>query len=279
MAKVIACVGAHKTASSLIQHHFKWRRDHYEQHGLTSLNRDEVSACTGGSSLTNEPEKLSSVVQARLDEAKCDTLFYCFEDMFGKPFSSKSKLYGNVSKKAPALAKALGAFDTKIVYMVRPQWEFLESFYLQKVHEGYFLTFDQFTESIDLDNISWLPLMDCLRETFGETNVSIMDFQTIRQGQDKYIKSLVHNCITPDIPMAEVDPRIHNSSISDRGLQIALRINPLLKPGWSEVGKVRKFLQANFSNIDEPRPNLLSTTLKQKLMDRYQDEYQSLFAQ
>ena len=276
LARVIVCAGAHKTASSLIQHHFKWRRDHYANNGLASLNRNEVQACVGKNGLVEDPKKLTKTINDRLEETGCDNLFYCFEDSFGKPFSQKSALYGNVTKGAPALGDALSGFDTRIVYMVRPQWEFLESFYLQKVHEGYFQTFNQFIEGIDLDNISWLPLIDKLRSEFGEKKVDIIDFRDIRKGQEKYIESLVHTSISNEIPLADVDPTIHNASISDRGLHIALRINPLLKPGWSEVGEVRKFLQKNFSNRDEPRPNLLSLDLKESLIDRYQEEYEGL---
>lgn len=78
--------------------------------------------------------------------------------------------------------------------------------------------------------------------------------------------------------LGEVDPKVHNPSISDRGLHIALRINPLLKPGWDEVGKVRKFLQNNFSNLNEPRPHLLTDAMKDELMELYADEYVRLVA-
>ncbi|MDE0588567.1 hypothetical protein OU789_01355 [Halocynthiibacter sp. C4] len=276
MTKVIASVGAHKTASSLLQHHFKWRSEHYINCGLASLTRDEVSECVGGGGIKEQSHKLANAINARLQESDCQKLFFCFEDMFGKPFSVENSLYGQAFDGSPILADALSEFDTRVVYVVRPQWEFLESFYLQKVHEGYFLTFNQFIEGINLNEISWVPLVEQLRKDFGKNQVDIVDFREVRNGQRQFIEKIVHKSVSKKVKIAKVDPKVHNASISDRGLQLALRINPLLKPGWSEVGKVRKFLQENFSNRDEPRPNLLSEELRVMLINRYQKEYENL---
>lgn len=70
---------------------------------------------------------------------------------------------------------------------------------------------------------------------------------------------------------------IQNSSISDRGLQLALRMNPLLEP--TETNVVRRFLQEHFSNRTEPRPNLMAPDLKRELQNRYGDEYKALVAE
>lgn len=277
MARVVANIGAHKTASSLIQHHFKWSREHYEKNGLALLLRDEAGQCIGrGGRLISDPELLRDAIQDRLDATGNDIAFFSYEDTLGKPFESNAGLYAGKSDAISALHAAMRGFDARILYLIRPQWEFVESYYLQKVNEGYFLTFHQFMDSIEIGNLSWRPLVETLRKEFGDDNVRIGDFRTIRNGQQEFMEALVKENLSSDLKLAPVDVKVHNASLSDRGLQIALRINPLLKPGWEEVGKVRKFLQNNFSNRTEPRPNLIGIDLRDRLVDLYGKEYEEL---
>jgi hypothetical protein len=66
-----------------------------------------------------------------------------------------------------------------------------------------------------------------------------------------------------------------NRSISGKGLSIALAANPHLRTG-DERSKMRKFLQKHYSNVDQPRPILLSDEQKAALRAEYEAEFENL---
>lgn len=269
---VIAHLGAHKTATSLVQKYFKSKREYYEENGILALTRGSVSPfISWGDRITQEPQGLNNHLKSAATRTDCEYIFLSNENALGRPFTSKPGLYPNHRPIIEAFPNAFEGFSTRIVYTIRPQWEYLESYYLQRVHQGYYLTFSQFLDDIDLTEISWLPLVDRLRSVFGAENVQVMDFSLIRKGQDVFLREFIRRNISSEvIPDLDYD-ETHNASISDRGLQMALRVNPLLKQG--ETGVVRRFLQQHFSNRTEPRPVLLSDTLRSELIARYQGEY------
>jgi hypothetical protein len=268
---VVAHLGAHKTATSLVQKYFREKKKYYADQGVACLTRSEISPfISWGDRVIEDPSVLAKGIKKKTRKSTGSTILFSNENALGKPLRDKPGLYPSHAKIIPAFAKALNDFQPRIVYSIRPQWEFLESYYLQMVHQGYFLTFNQFIDEIDLTQLQWSPIIDRLNETFGKENVIVLDFGLIRQGQDVFLADFIKRCISPNVkPDLEYD-EVHNASISDRGLQMALRINPLLKAG--ETGVVRRFLQANFSNLTEPRPTLMS----EKMKARYQDEYTEL---
>lgn len=274
---VIANIGAHKTGSSLIQTHFRSNRAHYEERGLAILTRGEASAAIGiGGVLKKDPGILKNKIERRIRLTGNRVLFFSYENILGRPFGSKVGLYVGGLKSMGAFRQAVAGCDVRIAYAIRPQWEFVQSYYIQRVHEGYFLPFEEFLREIDLDRISWVPLIEGLRTEFGEENVDVFDFGEIRKGQAEFVARLVRTSISEDLEVAPIDQNVHNASLSERGLEIALRVNPLLTPGTGEAAKVRQFLQAHFSNRSEPRPKLMSRELKDWLMKRYGEEYESL---
>ncbi len=272
---VIAHLGAHKTATSLLQKYFKEKKRYYSKRDLHCITRAEVSDyISWGNVVTENPQSLNGYLRSCASRSGASRLFFSNENALGKPFRQASGLYPQNKKIIPGFVKAFEGFDVRIVYSIRPQWDFLTSYYLQKIHQGEYLSFDEFIQTLNLERLSWKPIIENLVEGFGREAVSVLDFCTISEGQTKFIEAFVRDNFTPPIRPDLSYDQVHNASISARGLEIALRVNPLLKPG--ESGKVRRFLQQNFSNRTESRPDLMPKELKNQLMDMYAGEYEEL---
>lgn len=274
---LIAHLGAHKTATSLVQKYFKAKSKHYHAQGIKFLTREQVSPyISWGDRIVKKGDKFRDYLISAAGKTKADNLMFSNENVLGRPFPRREGLYPNHEPILKSLKDATGSFETKIVYGIRPQVDFLQSYYLQRVHQGDFMTFNQFLEEIDLDTISWKPMVDCMKDTFGEKNVIILDFSLIKKGQISFIKHFLDVTVGEGIDINSDYDEVHNPSISDRGLQFALRMNPLLKKG--ETGNVRRFLQANFSNLTEPRPLLMSEENRELLNGKYAAEYDELIS-
>ena len=99
------------------------------------------------------------------DDGRYDVLFGSNEKTMGRPFpqGGNGVLYARGPGNIAALAAAIGdGVRPKIFLSIRPQHEFLESFYLQTIHEGRHRPFDAWLSAVDLNALSWRPVVDAL---------------------------------------------------------------------------------------------------------------------
>lgn len=274
--QVVYHLGAHKTGSSLLQKFMRDRAEALRQHRMYYVNRSEMNDYVGwGKKLLNRP----TLLEHRLADAFADpwyrTVITSHENTLGPPFKpGAAHLYPRGPELVEQLARVLGWWPSRVILYVRPQDEFVESYYLQRVHQGHRQTFAEWLEEIDLDALSWRPVADALVDHFGSAHVDIVDFGLIRNGQDAFVADFFRR-IDPD---NQIDPSyapVRNASISDKGLKIALAANKHLRNDW-ERKALRKFLQKHFSNQGYPRPVLFTEEEKQRLRAKYAREYEDL---
>jgi hypothetical protein len=159
-----------------------------------------------------------------------------------------------------------------VIITVRPQADFLESYYMQTINQGGHDTFEEWFARRNLAKLSWQPLIEMTKATFSPSAVEVMDFEVLRNnGPEAYLVEFME-IADPGRPIDITAPKGDNASLSARGLQIALAINPLLIDK-SEQAVTRKFLQENFSNRNSPRPVLLTDDQRADIEHRYAADY------
>jgi hypothetical protein len=273
---VVFHVGAHKTGTSLLQ---KYMRDNVQllrRHRIYYVSRSAMNDYVGwGEKLLRDPEQLGRKIRHMLLIPWFKTVIASHENTLGRPLrKGGAHLYPRAGEMIEVLGHLLRHQRCKIFFSIRPQAEFLESYYLQSIHEGRHQSFEAWLGRIDLEAISWRPVVDKLRDTFGSEQVEIVDFRTIKQGQQAYIRQFFTR-INPRYTFETEYSSMRNPSISDKGLRMALAANPHLTSG-EERKLMRKFLQKHFSNVRYPRPELFSDEQKQWLNERYGPEYEQL---
>lgn len=276
-AKVTAIhVGAHKTGTSVFQQYLRENPKLLRRKRVLVVRRAELRDYAGwGDRLIADPGPLAARVEEFRRHPWFTTMIGSYENMLGRPFArrGRSGLYPQAAPNLAALATALANSRAKVLLTIRPQADFVESYYLQSVHEGGVKTFEQWVRRIDLDALSWTPIVDACRASFGADAVEIVDFQLIRQGQEAYLEHLLR-CMDPRLNWAVTHPSTRNRSVSERGLRMALAANPHVS--GEDRSALRRFLQEHFSNADFPRPLLFTGSQRQALRDRYDAEYTAL---
>jgi hypothetical protein len=275
-AQVVYHVGAHKTGTSLVQSYLSQNRRMLRKQGLTYLTRETLESWV--KSADGEADD-AGVMHRRISGAFLrrpdGVVVASYENTIGPPFAGKHAdgLYPRAAQRAEALRDALAKYSTKVLLGIRPQSGFVESYYIQKVQQGDYRTFDDWFGELDLDRLSWRPVVDTLVATFGRDNVEVIDFNLIRNGTLAYVRGFLDR-IDPDVHVDEAAPR-DNASLSDKGLRIALAVNPHLTEKGERVA-MRKFLQDQYPNTRYPRPVLLSEAQRTDLDERYTAEYDEL---
>ncbi len=272
-------VGAHKTGTSLLQRYLEKQPETYRGHGVDFVVRDEMSALASwGNALVDHPELLRTRLRAFATDPTRRALFGSYENLLGRPFSPTTPgLYPKAERNLTALRSITAAspeVETKVFCSIRRQSSFVESYYLQAVHEGSAQAFDQWLAGIDLSRLSWRPIVSAMIELFGPEQVEVVDFATLKQGQGRYIGRFMR-VLDPDFDDSFDPSKRHNQSVSEQGLRMALAANPFVQ-GAEERRRLRKFLQRNFSNLDHPRPVLLSTEQAAEIDAHYDGELEEL---
>jgi hypothetical protein len=270
-------VGAHKTGTSVFQQYLRQNPWLMRRKRILVVGRAELAGYVGwGEKLIADPRPLIDRVERLRRSPVASVLIGSCENLLGRPFpkGGDGSLYPAAPRNIEALARATKGVRGKAILAIRPQEEFLESYYLQTVHEGRHHTFDEWLARVDLDALSWRPVVDALHEAFGPADVEVVDFGLIAAGQDAFISHLLTR-IDPRLDFRVSHDLVKNRSVSARGLEMALEVNPHLKTG-AERRALRILLQTHFSNLDFPRPALLSDEQKHALRARYGPEYADL---
>ncbi|MCW2494835.1 MAG: hypothetical protein JWQ77_759 [Jatrophihabitans sp.] len=270
-------VGAHKTGTTMLQNYLRVNAKALRKHRIFFVTRPQLAVSVGwGRALVKNPERFQAHLDTFDKTKDVDLLIASHEDTLGHPFEADTngRLYPSAGENLAALAAALHGRQVRVVLSIRPQADFLESYYLQTVHEGSSKTFDEWLRDVDLEALSWRPIVTLLGELFGTENTELIDFRLIRDGQDAYLKHFLSRLDARlDMHVAYEDS--HNRSISEKGLRMARAANPHLR-STDERRAMRRFLQTHFSNADYPRAVLLSDDQRTTLTERYSAEYDEL---
>ncbi len=290
-------LGAHKTATSLLQKYMQSRPAEMQRVRAVAVRRGASNDLIGwGGVPGRRPELLREAVLAAgrrpyriagkyalpsglaaFAGLTPRTVVVSHENSLGRPFRGTGRpLYPHAATCAQGLAGSVGDLTSRVVYYIRSQDEFLESYYLQTIHQGGTDRFRDWLAGVDTAQVSWVPVVDGLVAAFGAERVVVRDFAEIRQGQNEFIASFLRTC-DPRIEPRVDFPARKNRSISQHGLDVALAMNPLLA-NWEERHLARVFLQNHFNNTTGPRPVLLDEDEKATIRERYAAENADLVA-
>ncbi len=275
--RVVIHVGAHKTGTSLIQRYFSDDPQRTLALGIGLITRDDASnqLVGWGDKLHERPEALRSRLEDEIAK-RPSVVFMSLENTLGRPFlPDKPGLYPDATRGAEGLAKACDGLDTHVVYYVRPIADFLESYYLQTIQQGAWHSFQDWYGTLSGPH-HWMPAVQALEHAFGADRVIMGDFAEITAGQNQFLSQFMTRSALPQPPTVDY-PAIRNRSLSARGLEIALAINPHLSSA-SERRETRLFLQKYFSNQLEDRARPMPEDLRRSITDQTAAELEALIA-
>lgn len=273
--RVVLHVGAHKTGTTVIQQYLKSHAELLRRRGIRYVSRPELTPLVGwGEKLVDRPERFAGLLED-FGSSRDRVLLGSHENICGAPLvRDGAALYPRSARPIDALVRLLEPFDATVVLTIRPPHEMVESYYLQQVNLGSAKTFDRWLAGVDLAALSWRPLVDRLRDAFGEQAVVVVDFRGIKAGSVAYVSDVLRRSGI-DVPLSEAWVKPLNASVSAQGLRLLLRGNTALADA-ADRAKVRGFVQRHYPNTAGERPVLLDAGTRASVLDRYGAEYAEL---
>lgn len=133
-----------------------------------------------------------------------------------------------------------------MVYL-RRQDEFIESLYMQKIHEGHSMPFAEFLEQLSGVHFDWYALLESYAEVFGRRNIIVRRYEKRFMPRresllEEFFGIVGVDCSKLNLDQGEAAP---NAGYGALALAVARQCNPHLSP--VERRELRHILQASVS--------------------------------
>ncbi len=281
--------GAHKTASSMLQTALRKDKDILLKKGLRvvfrsqMINRDMQKALYKIKNNEFDEEVvrcLEEDLEKILPKRNVDCLL-TNEDIFST--INLYDFYENIDISLGVIsetAKRLG-WSVKFLFYTRSQADYIESVYLQHIHLGRAVSFDDFLCKEIPTFLSWKTVIEKVVSVLGKENVKVEPFESIKsKGAENFYFDFLRFVGVDNFDGLEFDEDLVNSRGANRsysmlGVEIARKVNPLLD--LKEKKLLREFLQENFSTATHPRSSFLSEEQKKNVNSIYSKDNEVLF--
>lgn len=282
-------IGAHKTASSLLQTTLRRDGKILRERGLTRVHRQAILKSDFHNSIRemiqhgDRPDNLErdrESFQSLLD-GKSDNVLMTTEDFF-ETFN-RPRFYQHVRESLQYVCDIVGDNDIKVILYIRNQADYIESMFMQHVHLGHDRRLEDFIAKYLGFDLSWKRVLDDISSVVGRANVVAVPYESIKRvGATTFYQTFLSQLGISEISDLEIAPeesgtRSANRSYSQDAFEIASVINPLLdKDGRNTL---RKFLQQKYSTATHPRAVLISDNQRNEIRDRLRKDNENLFSE
>lgn len=283
-------MGAHKTATTYIQSRLLANRDALNEAGICVVNlwaRDELTAAyraalsdaiegvaVRSNSLARASVLLRSLMARSLSEIGREPtrVVVSFENAAGGYDLSRGPIYPNIAAGVSHVLEAFQDMDVRILFGVRSLDRLLESGYVQRLYSRFETrTFKGYLEEVDLDELSWIRVIDELENVVGAGHLTTWAYEDFPQ-----IESTVWTAMLSERnwrSLLEGQAARSNPSLSRKGMKYIRSLNRVLDP--ADAPLVRRFIKRNFKR-KSAAPFLLRDEQRCRLQARYANELSAL---
>lgn len=303
MKDIYVHLGAHKSASTTLQHNLRLNKELLREKGFLYISPAEMGPLPLGrhfrgisqkkfdadeslylESISNAKSSLKDLINSDVSEKL--KIIFSWEGFFGHSSLDKYQgIYTTNSLVGRSLAEIFGEYNTHFLMVTRRQDDFIESCYLQQIKEKRAIRFDGFVKNIDPARLSWLIILESIVANCGRDRVSAVPFELIKHvGAQGFVEECLRKLtgeenITQGFSWKEKA----NPSISGVGVEIALQTLPLL----NNQDRKNEFIRFVFSSLssakhgkarylDDFSKNLILEVCRndnRALFDRYMSDY------
>lgn len=283
-------LGAHKTATTLIQNTLKKNRQalidqnvfyqrgpgrhpfwHYFQDGDLA---DFKSRC--------------AEMRARFHD-NCTTyrnVIFSSETTFGSSdLEGVSRLYPDADFALDHFVQMTEGLSCKLIFYVRRPDDFIQSTYINRLQTitgpwgtlppAEWASFDRYLNQLSLSALNWHDLLTRMADRFGKENIIVRPFEAIAEGRTAYLQTFCANFCDPDQLDLTV-PVMENRSFSNVALQQFREAVP--HNSREALQDLRRTLQESYPSTTYAKPKLMSDAQKAQILDTTQHANDALFA-
>lgn len=268
MREIHIHAGLPKCGSTLIQETLANNRERLAKQGISTFfprNMDKLPFFQGTRDILNGLSAHANAHNAALFNHS-DSIIYSFEDAIFIPNNifKKTDIFFGTDRAIEYLMTFAAQNEARLVFhiILRPEREWLQSYYLQTVQKGRHWTFAQFAAASDFTGANWMRLANIFKAQGADFR--IYNFSKIKVGQEKFVQDFLSNSLGQQATNSlEITKTRFNVSITAAGLEILRAGNKVLKSEKDRVA-LRKFLQDKRNITDAQKAEMNWNDLPQQ---------------
>lgn len=296
MRRLFFHMGAHKTATTLVQIRLRERRVALEHAGICFVEPRRILGSAVEEYVSGRGQDIRKAI-ADFDDmvhqpTGCRRAIAVFEDILGKidlvtPYSAASERIGRLMA---VLAGSAGSWKLEPMFVVRRYDSFWLSSYRHNVKNGQIAEFDRALSSLEKFELDWRRVIGSIEAAVGH-EIPVRRYEDLAELAEGEVVGAVLRAAGILAPAALKPPLGRqivrlllgvgdiaqraisghpNVSLSDRGLILAEAIRPLVtQEEWRRL--FRPLLAKNFNRMLEPEATHFDvpSTLRQEMERRY----------
>ena len=291
-SRLVLHLGAHKTATTAIQHYCTVETQNLRAAGIVYIGhttkpystyrtlRDLTTHARGEGEFKEGAARLTFMLEnARKVLARTDvtSLLVPWEILIGEPYIEEEfALYPRARASLEAMAEALRGLPISVVFTIREQGSFLNSWYLQLHKLGRVPDPDAYRSWAREADLSWKPTVTAMRDCFGQESVKILYYDLTASSPARYFKKVFKTYGIPKtLDLAGIERK--NLSWPAEAIEIARHVMPRLADERERYAFRLKMDEA-FSALAGRPLKVLDEEARRHLVDRYCAENRVLAA-
>ena len=241
---IILHLGAHKTATTSAQICCRNNLTELRRHGLVFIDhtdkefstyriiRGTCQAARGERTLEKAPEKfemLRSSLQRQLAHPTVNSLLIPWEIFLGEPYyQGHAGFYPKSAESIDALYRLFDGFSVRVIYTVRDQWDFVNSWYQQLQKLGRRLAPEPYRDWALAADLSWRPLIANLAAAFGAAQVEVLDYASPDHANPDILARILRTYGVPIPSLSGPQDTFQNKAWPKQAMEIAAFAMPKL---------------------------------------------------
>lgn len=290
--KIVLHVGAHKTATTFIQNNARNNHKLIDASGVYFVDKKSETASEAFKIYLEELSKgakcrvemlarqLDKVLAPALANPAYHTIFLSEENLLGHMLSQKETFYPNVRSAVAASLQMRKHGQISVILTLRRQDTYIESCYLfRKVREKREATntIYDFLDRIDLNSLSWKPVVQPWVDAFGKENCKVLPYELIKKDATAFARNIFKTAMDGDL--LKIKASRSNPGLSRK----ALRLIELIDRSPIELTRRERFnlgqaIHQEFRGSDYKRPALMHDYMREEIVRRYEDDNRELFS-
>lgn len=237
----------------------------------------------------NAPKSATTEARSRIEtlfeSEDISTLLISYESILGEPFEYGNPAFFPKARQAVrALKDIFDGYDIQIHYVTRDYTSFIGSYYVQHIRRGGDCSLKDFVRAIDPDSLSWIRIVNLLRNTFGAENVHVHEYRDFLSNPGRITAAILGGLIPEDRVSGKIGGYRKNRSVGGFPLYLTRISNRILVKGLflppQTAGRItrQRVLKplSRFIPGDKPR---IETAMSEFLAKRYHEDMQILSGQ
>ncbi len=264
MKRLYLHIGTHKTGTTAIQRNIEAVESDLKKEKIIYLQTP---------SIFEEMTDLETVDEDMIIECReylnSNTKKYSEDYRFvmsNEHFSGSGK-HGHYKATAKMLRQITEGFDVKIIVYLRRQDFYVESLYTQSIHEGGYLSFDQFLNEFDFSDFDWYDLLESYTKMFEKESIIVNLYDKKHLLQKSIMQSFSESIGSNFLKNKDFKNTQHNVSYDRNILEIARISNPVLD--INQKKRLRQILQPLSAMISEKKYIFFNEKSRNEFISKY----------